>query len=84
MFGFNKNVFGVAISFFNGITLSVTPLKCVSMNNQECKVRSEIINIISKEPVFFTLVLKQVNGVVVVTISMIHMQKCVFLMLLKT
>ena len=77
-------MFGVAISFFNGITLSATPLKCVSMSNQECKVRSEIINIISKEPVFFTLVLKQVNGVVVVTISMIHMQKCVFLMLLKT
>ena len=53
MFGFNKKVFGVAMSFFNGITLSATLLKCVSMNNRECKVRSEIINIISKEPVFF-------------------------------
>ena len=32
---------------------------------------------------FILLVLKQVNAVVVVTISMIHMQKCEFLMLLK-
>ena len=39
------------------------------MNNQECKVRP---------------VLKQVNAVVFVTISIIHMQNCVFLMLLKT
>ena len=32
---------------------------------------------------FILLVLKQVNAVVVVIISMIHMQKCEFLMLLK-
>ena len=30
--------------------MSVNPLKCVSMKNQECKVRSEIIN---NEPVFY-------------------------------
>ena len=29
--------------------LSVNPLKCVSMNNQECKVRPEIIDINSNE-----------------------------------
>ena len=28
-------------------------LKCVSMNNQECKVRPEIININSSEPSFY-------------------------------
>ena len=32
---------------------------------------------------FFFLVLKQVNAVVVVTISIIHMQNCVFLILSK-
>ena len=32
---------------------------------------------------FFLLVLKQVNAVVVATILMTHMRKCVFLMLLK-
>ena len=58
--------------------LNATPLKSVSVTNQECKVRPQIVNVNNDEPV---LVLKQVNEMVVVTISMIHMQKCVFLML---
>ena len=62
---------------------SVNPLKFIPINNEECKVRPQIVNVNSKEPVFFLLTLKQVNAVVVVTISMIHMQNCVFLMLLK-
>ena len=28
-------------------------LKCVSMNNKECKIRPEIININSNEPSFY-------------------------------
>ena len=32
--------------------LSTTSLSCISMNNQECKVRPEIINVNSDEPVF--------------------------------
>ena len=55
-----------------GCNLStVYPLECVSMNNQEYKVRPEMVNVNSNEPVF-------------VTVSMIPMQNCVFLMLLKT
>ena len=56
-------------------------LSCISMKNQEYKVRSQIVNLNGDKPVFFPLVLKQVNAVVVVTISKIHMQNCVFLML---
>ena len=56
-------------------------LICISMNNQECKVRPQIVNINGNDPVFFLLVLKQVNAVVVATISIIHSQNCVFLML---
>ena len=41
-------MFVVAMSFF-----SCNALKCVSMNNQECKVRPEIININSNEPSFY-------------------------------
>ena len=48
MFRVIKKVFVVAMSFF-----SRDALKCVSMNNQECKVRSEIININSNEPSFY-------------------------------
>ena len=51
------------------------------MNNQECKVRPETVNVNSDEPVFYPFGLKQVNAVIVVTIPIIHMQKCVFLML---
>ena len=31
----------------------VISLKCVSMNNQECKIRSEIVNVNSDEPTFY-------------------------------
>ena len=58
MFAFIKKVFVVAMSFlsgiaFNGVALSCNALECNSMNNQECKVRSEIININSNEPLFY-------------------------------
>ena len=33
-------------------SLSTTPLKCISMNNQECKVRPKIVNVNRDEPVF--------------------------------
>ena len=48
MFSFIKKVFVVAMLFFN-----YNSLKCVSMNNQECKVRLKIINIYSNEPLFY-------------------------------
>ena len=41
MFRFIKKVLFTARTFF-----SCNELKCVSMNNQECKVRSAIINIL--------------------------------------
>ena len=51
------------------------------MNNQECKTRPQVFNVNGAEPLFFHLVLKQLNVVVVVIISVNHMQKFVFLML---
>ena len=39
--------------FFGCNVLSVNTLKCVSMNNQKCKIRSEIIDINSNEPTFY-------------------------------
>ena len=45
MFGFIKKVFVATMSFFSCNTLT-----CVSMNNQEYKIRPEIININSNEP----------------------------------
>ena len=34
--------------------VSTTSLSCISMNNQACKVRPEIINLNSNEPVFYS------------------------------
>ena len=50
MFGFIKKCFFTAMTSFTCNVLNVNPLKCVSMNNQECKIRSEIINVNSNEP----------------------------------
>ena len=44
--------------FFGCNLSSVNPLECVSMINQECKVRPEIVNVNSKEPVIFSLVIQ--------------------------
>ena len=49
MCGFIKKPFVTAMMFFGCNEWSVTPLKCVSMNSQECKVRPEIKNINSNE-----------------------------------
>ena len=35
--------------FFSCNVLNVNPLKCASMNNQECKIRPEVINVNSNE-----------------------------------
>ena len=53
MFGFTKTVFFTAINFFSCNVLNVNPLKCVSMNNQECKIIPEMINVNSDEPSFY-------------------------------
>ena len=83
MFGFIKKCFSKELAFLSTLT-SVNLLSCISMNNQECKVRPQIVNVNRDEPVFILLVLEQVHAVVGLTILMTHMQKCVFLMLWKT
>ena len=74
MSGLIKKVFFTGLAFLSTLT-SVNLLSCISMNNQECKVRPQIVSVNSKEPVFFPFSIK--------TISMTRMQNCVFLILLK-
>ena len=52
MFKFIKQIFVSTMTFFSSLS-SVNPLKSVSMNNQECKVRPEIANVSSNEPLFY-------------------------------
>ena len=67
------------MSFF-----SCNALESISMNNQERKIRPEIINTNSNDPLFYNYSVKidKCSGVVI--ISIVHMQNYVFLMLLKT
>ena len=53
MFGFIKKCCFTAMTFFSCNVLNVNSLERVSMNNQECKIRSEIINVNTNEPVFY-------------------------------
>ena len=49
---FIKKGFFTAITFFSYNVLNENSLECVSMNNQECEIRPEIININTNEPLF--------------------------------
>ena len=54
MFGFIKKMFVITMSFFSYNALNAIPMKFVSMNNQGCRIRPEIININSDEPTFYS------------------------------
>ena len=54
MFRFVRRVFVSAMMFFGCNLSSVNPLEYVSINCQECKVRPEIVNVNSKESIFFS------------------------------
>ena len=85
MLAFIKKCFFTGLAFLSTLTrihlLNAFPLSCISMNNQEYKVRPQVINVNGMILFFFLLVLKQVNAVVVSTISIIRIQNCVFLIL---
>ena len=53
MFGCIKKVFFTAKASFNFSGLSVNSVECVSMNNQKFKLRPEIINFNTNEPMFY-------------------------------
>ena len=58
MWEVNKKCLFTAMTFFSFNVLSVNPLKCVSMKNQECKIKPKIIDVNSNEPVFYPYSIK--------------------------
>ena len=78
IFGFVKKLFFVGLtilsSFTNANSLNAIPLSCISMSNQELKQDYKLLMLMEMNLCFFDLVLKQVNGVAVVIISIIRMQ----------
>ena len=56
IFRFFKKVFFVGLTILSGVasvnSLNAIPLSCISMNNQECKTRMQVVNVNGDEPVF--------------------------------
>ena len=57
MFKFVKQIFVSTLMFFGSLS-NVNPLECVSMKNQECKIRPEIVDVNSNNPIFYTFSIK--------------------------
>ena len=57
IFRFVKKVFFIGLTILWGFasvnSLNAIPLSCISMSNQECKTRPQIVNVNGDEPVFF-------------------------------
>ena len=57
MVKFIKQIFVSTLTFLGSLS-SVNPLESVLMNNQECKVRPEIVKVNSNEPLFYPFSIK--------------------------
>ena len=57
MLGFIKKCFFTGPVFLSTLT-SVNLLDCISINNQECKVRPQIVNVNGDDPMFFSFSIK--------------------------
>ena len=57
MFRFIKKCFLIGSLFLSSL-VTTTSLSCISMNNQACKARPEIINVNSNNPVFYPFSIK--------------------------
>ena len=58
LFGSVKEILISTMMFFYFNLSSVNSLKCISVNNKQCKVRPQIVNVNSDEPVFFPFSIK--------------------------
>ena len=58
IFRFVQKVFFIGLIILSNVINANFPLKCISMKNQECKTRPQVINVNSNNPKFYPLVLK--------------------------
>ena len=57
IFGFVKKVFDAGLTILSSFTMA-NLLSCISMSNQECKTRTQVVNLNGDEPVFFPFSIK--------------------------
>ena len=57
IFGFVKKLFFIGLTILSSFT-NASSLSCISMKNQECKTRSQIVNVNSNNPMFYPFSIK--------------------------
>ena len=84
MFRFIKEIILMGLAFLSSL-VSPSTLSCISMSNEACKLRPEIISLNCNEPLFYPFSIKtsKYGGSFNNINDLMHMQKYVFLMLLK-
>ena len=80
---YNKMLGFIQKYFFTGLAFLLTLkganlLSCISMNNQECRIRLQIVNINSKESIFFLFSIKTSKCSSSSNINNPHVKLCVF------
>ena len=84
IFAFVKKVFFIGSTILSSFKNAI-PLSCISMKNQECKTRAQVININSNNPIFypFSIKTKKILIIIILILTLIviilitHMQKFV-------
>ena len=63
IFRFVKKVFFIGLTILSNFT-NATLLNCISMKNQECKKRPQVVNVNSNNPIFypFSIKMSKCNG----------------------
>ena len=67
--------------FTNASPWNTISLSCISMNNQECKIRPQVVNVSGDESVFFPFSIETSKCSGICIISTKRMKKFVYLML---
>ena len=57
IFEFIKKVFFVGLTILSSFT-NANSLSCISMNNQECKTKPQVVNVNSNNPIFYPFSIK--------------------------
>ena len=57
IFGFVKKVFFIGLTILSYFT-NANSLSCISINNQKCKARPEVVNVNSNNPIIYPFSIK--------------------------
>ena len=57
VFGFIKKAFFIGLTILSNFT-NVSSLSCISMNNETCKARPQIVNVNSNNPILYSFSIK--------------------------